>query len=552
MIHLFFSQKKTTYQEMISQNGDVILKHVISAKAVFEKNSTWYVEIEFPRSDLLGMDITDESVIKVDLNFENNQLYRIVYPKYKKSTDTYVVYATHVFFDSQKEVFVFDDRTVSGTWDEAIKTCNDIISNSSANYPYQVLGHRWYDDPGYIEPKDGAVVNLINLSPTSGTYFALDCHTSSESSQQIIAYETHLKRKAQTYMLKKLDDLNGYECYGILALGNMRWLCRYGDTDSNDKAVYATDRTLEPQPASYLNAQFYWTFYKNKSYTEKLGRNVYKICRPTNIAYNIYVGEPGKIGNASNAIIYGHGINNESDYLTYRIVDIDSTQTAYWVRYNLIECIFGSEDNSMINRWPEAEEHRYIAMFDNYNCYFGRPDYYNENLQPSEYFISNREITEYTKKKSMENVVTGLIPKAYNGRILPNHEIVKSDRWDIDEIHRIEVEEYSDICLIADASDKTKSDLGAFTNEENMQMYLRLQAKKTLENELQEPQTETSVTFEDLFNSNVPNANKLKLNDVIYIETESGTRERFLINKLTYNLITELPEDIDLVLESEV
>lgn len=551
MIHLFFSQKNTTYEEMISQNGDVILKHVISAKAVFEKNSTWYVEIEFPKSDLLGMEITDESVIKVDLNFEKNQLYRIVYPKYKKSTDTYVVYATHVFFDSQKEVFVFDDRTVSGTWDDAIKTCNDIISNSSAKYPYQVLGHRWYDNPGYIEPEDGAIVNFINLSPTSGTYFALDSHTNSEAGQQIIAYETHLKRKAQTYMLKKLDDVNGYECFGILALGSMRWICRWGATDSSGTTVYTTDRALEPPAASYNNAQFYWTFYKNKDCSEELGANTYKICRPTNINFNIYLAESNQITNGSKAIIYRHGISNLAHCLTYRIVDIDSTQTAYWVRYNLIECIFGSEDNSMINRWPEADKHRYIAMFDNYNCYFGRSDYYIESLQPKDYFISNREIVEYTKKKSMENVVTGIIPKAYNGRILPNNEIVKSDKWDINEIHRIEVKEYSDIILQADKSDSSLYDIGTFIDEDTMQYYMRLQAKKTLEEELQEPQTETSVTFEDLFNSNVPNANKLKLNDIIYIETEDGNREKFLINKLTYNLVTELPEDIDLVLESE-
>ena len=88
MIHLFFSRKKTTYAQMKERNGDVILKHCISAKAVFERNSVWYVEIEFPKSDLMGMEISDESVFKVDINFEEPQLYRIVYPKYNKQSDT--------------------------------------------------------------------------------------------------------------------------------------------------------------------------------------------------------------------------------------------------------------------------------------------------------------------------------------------------------------------------------------------------------------------------------------------------------------------------------
>lgn len=49
MIHLFFSRKKTTYAQMKERNGDVILKHCVSAKAVFERNSIWCVEIEFPK-----------------------------------------------------------------------------------------------------------------------------------------------------------------------------------------------------------------------------------------------------------------------------------------------------------------------------------------------------------------------------------------------------------------------------------------------------------------------------------------------------------------------
>ena len=78
MIHLFLSKKNTTYQQMIERNGDIVLKSCKSAKATFERNSIWYVEIEFPKSELLGMDISEESVFKVDLNFEKGQLFRIV------------------------------------------------------------------------------------------------------------------------------------------------------------------------------------------------------------------------------------------------------------------------------------------------------------------------------------------------------------------------------------------------------------------------------------------------------------------------------------------
>ena len=66
MIHLFLSKKNTTYQQMIERNGNIVLKNCKSAKATFERNSIWYVEIEFPKSELLGMKISEESQKRSD------------------------------------------------------------------------------------------------------------------------------------------------------------------------------------------------------------------------------------------------------------------------------------------------------------------------------------------------------------------------------------------------------------------------------------------------------------------------------------------------------
>lgn len=153
----------------------------------------------------------------------------------------------------------------------------------------------------------------------------------------------------------------------------------------------------------------------------------------------------------------------------------------------------------------------------------------------------------------MENVVTGIIPKAYNGRILPNNEIVKSSKWDENEIHRLEVKEYSDVKLMADDSSASKLTFGVFKNEPNLQAYLRYIAGKDLKSELQDSDTETTIKFEKLFGSNIPNANQLKLNDVIYADTSnSGEREKFYLNKMTYDLIKEMPDELTLILETEV
>lgn len=63
---------------------------------------------------------------------------------------------------------------------------------------------------------------------------------------------------------------------------------------------------------------------------------------------------------------------------------------------------------------------------------------------------------------------------------MPNNEIVKSSKWDENEIHRLEVKEYSDVKLMADDSSASKLTFGVFKNESNLQAYLRYIAGKDL------------------------------------------------------------------------
>ncbi len=546
MIHLFLSKKNTTYQQMIERNGNIVLKNCKSAKATFERNSIWYVEIEFPKSELLGMKISEESVFKVDLNFEKAQLFRIVYFKENRISDTYVCYATHIFFDSQKEIFVFDDRTVNSTWDGAIKTANDIIEKSKSKYPYHVYGDRWYEDYKNIKPEDGREVHIHNAYKTD---LCVDVPSASEDiATQLQMFKAN-NSPAQTFVLKKFsDEINGiHEIWSFMSICSCRWICAENYEDKN----YSKIETywLRNNPS---NTNMHWEDYWGLIYLPEA--NGYKIVRPTDKNYNWWPGGDGSgLTQGVKIQLYSHGIGNKSQSLCWQFEDKKSTQTAYWVRYNLIQCLFGSEENSMMNRWPECEERRYVAMFDNYDCYFGKPNGYKAALKPKEFYVGYKEIVDYTKKVSMENVVTGIIPKAYNGRILPNNEIVKSSKWDENEIHRIEVKEYSDVKFMADDSSATKATFGVFKNESNLQAYLRYVAGKDLKNELQNPDTETTIKFEKLFGSNIPNANQLKLNDVIYVDTNnSGKRERFYLNKMTYDLIKEMPDELTLILETEV
>lgn len=169
----------------------------------------------------MGMEISDESVFKVDINFEEPQLYRIVYPRYNKQSDTYTCYATHVFFDSQKEVFVFDDRTMSGTWQDAINTANDIITKSRPNYPYKIYGHGEYTNYTNVNAEDEKIIYFRNVQ-NSG--YCLDVPNASEdASIQLQMYQRN-RTSAQTFMLKKVGSDKYGDIYGILSLCSCRWL----------------------------------------------------------------------------------------------------------------------------------------------------------------------------------------------------------------------------------------------------------------------------------------------------------------------------------------
>ena len=108
-----------------------------------------------------------------------------------------------------------------------------------------------------------------------------------------------------------------------------------------------------------------------------------------------------KTGQAALDIItQGTGYTAESD-----ITDIC---TAYYVRKNLIEAINGSDENSFINRWG------------------GEPVYQNEHLIINRRYGSDKgakasfgnNLESITETVNMENVVTRIIPMAYNGYMM--------------------------------------------------------------------------------------------------------------------------------------
>lgn len=527
MISLFCQYQKLTPEYMIEHNGNVIIKHPVEAYVKMARNEIWYLTITFPKSDLLGFEINDESVFKLDLNYAKNQLFRTINKKYNEDDDTYTVYANHIFFDAQKEVFVFDNKVVNSTWDSAVNRINSLINTSGSEHPYKVYGQNKYFGSISAVPEDGATIILKNYAAQN---FALDVRSSSEDADIWMQMYTINRTPAQSYILKKVGTYQGNDVYGILCVCSSRWLAL-----TTSGKVVTGSLGMNPQENEK------WIFIRNGK--------AYEIAPLSNMNYRIYP-QKTPIQNYIYVNCYETGPLADKSTAIWCIENSDAVTTAYWERYNIIQCIFGTEDNSLMNRWKECEKDRYTAMFDNYNCYFGSDKWYPDNLQPVDIQVSSKRLTNYTKEVSMEKVVTGMIPKAFNGRLLPNNEIVKSDMWDRYFLHRIEVKEYSDIKLIEDDTQATKADVGTFKNAQNMYAFMRMMAEKDLKynEKMQYPTTETTCKVEDLFGDDNIYSERIKLNDVIH----AGTKEIFYINELTYDLITQKATDMKLVPDTEV
>ena len=88
--------------------------------------------------------------------------------------------------------------------------------------------------------------------------------------------------------------------------------------------------------------------------------------------------------------------------------DITTANTAYYVRKNIVEAIAGDDENSFINRWGGER------LYDNYDVYIMRQIGSDKGVRAE--FGHNLKAIE--ESVSDEDVVTRIIPVAYNGYVL--------------------------------------------------------------------------------------------------------------------------------------
>lgn len=129
--------------------------------------------------------------------------------------------------------------------------------------------------------------------------------------------------------------------------------------------------------------------------------------------------------------------------------NITASNTAYYVRKNLIEALAGSDDNSFLNRWGGE------ILYNNYQIVIDKSVGTDRGVQA----LFGRNITGINEKINMDNVITRIIPVAYNGYMLDG-----SSPWvdspkinNYSHIYAREVK-YDDIKLKSDSQDGTGYD----------------------------------------------------------------------------------------------
>lgn len=220
--------------------------------------------------------------------------------------------------------------------------------------------------------------------------------------------------------------------------------------------------------------------------------------------------------------------------------NITKTSTAYYVQKNLIEALNGDDDNAFLKRWGGE------IAYDNYeiivNDRIG-----SDNGLSVEFGFNLLGVEEQINK---EDIVTRIIPKAYNGYILPNNETVDSPLINNYPIVYTRVVEYQDIKLIDDAQeDDVENGITVCNTLEELYDALRTRAQEEYENEIDLPQITYNVDMVDLSKTDLykdyKNLLTVNLGDTVHVKHRKlGIETSARVIRLTYDCIAEKVESL--------
>lgn len=215
--------------------------------------------------------------------------------------------------------------------------------------------------------------------------------------------------------------------------------------------------------------------------------------------------------------------------------NITKVNTAYYVQKNFIEALNGNDENSFLNRWGGE------IVYNNYQIIVNERIGADNGLRVEFGF----NLLGVSEKINTDNVVTRIVPKAYNGYILPNNETVDSPLIDNYPVVYTRVIEYDDIKLVNDAQENdAKNGVTVCDTLNNLYTALRQRANEEYQNGIDLPVITYDVDMVDLSKTELYKDYKgllnVNLGDTVHIKNKklNITTDARVI-QLTYDCITK-------------
>lgn len=167
--------------------------------------------------------------------------------------------------------------------------------------------------------------------------------------------------------------------------------------------------------------------------------------------------------------------------------NISTVSTAYYQTKNLIEAINGEDDNSFVNRWGgEVLFNNYtVVVNDRVGGDYGCEVLYGKNIQEN----------GFSEEVDMRDVVTRIVPKAYNGYMIEGDEPwVDSPLINNYPTIRYGVMEFEDVKMCTDAQEGDEEDgITVCDTREQLKEALTKKCKEQYEAGLDKPKVTISA-----------------------------------------------------------
>lgn len=218
--------------------------------------------------------------------------------------------------------------------------------------------------------------------------------------------------------------------------------------------------------------------------------------------------------------------------------DITSVNTAYYINKTLIEALQSDDDNSFLNRWGGE------VYYNNFHITINKRIGADNGMKAK--FGWN--LAGIQQRVNMQNVVTRIVPIAYNGYALPSPGYVDSPKINDYPFVRVRVIKYDDIRL---QEDVTGTDMKGYATLAELQQALTERAQSEFEAGIDLPEISYTVNIVDLSKTeqykDVSNLVKVNLGDTVHCENERlGIETEARCTELIWDCIHERVKELKL------